>query len=64
MSYSRSQSSSSTFTEARVREVMKPVFDEPPPPPPPVEETKDAEPEKDEPKKITRVSNAPTACSA
>jgi Bacterial HORMA domain family 1 len=28
MSYSRSQSSSSTFTEARVREVMKPVFDD------------------------------------
>lgn len=41
----------------------KPVFDEPPPPPPPIEEIKDAEPPKEEPKKITRVSNAPTACS-
>jgi hypothetical protein len=41
----------------------KPVFEEPPPPPPPIEETKDAEAEKEEPKKITRVSNAPTACS-
>lgn len=28
MSYSRSLSSTSTFTEARVREVMKPVFDD------------------------------------
>jgi len=41
----------------------KPVFDEPPPPPPPIEEVKDAEPEKDAPKKIAKGGGAPTACS-
>lgn len=41
----------------------KPVFDEPPPPPPPVEEIKDAEPEKEAPKKIAKGGGAPTACS-
>lgn len=41
----------------------KPVFDEPPPPPPPVEEVKDAEAEKDTPKKIVKGNGAPTACS-
>jgi len=41
----------------------KPVFDEPPPPPPPIEEVKDAEPEKEAPKKIAKGGGVTTACS-